>query len=107
MKLVELTLVPDKEDMEKMQEMAEKLFPHFNKANIHDDWHQASKSNVRNKILWIDKDDGSMQVNWFEFLIRWILPRVDKPMNTTWRCLIMDCKNPIEIVYEEFKRKGL
>lgn len=98
-------LIPEKNDMEKLCEMGRKLYPHFSQVYFRNRYLEAKKDNIHSYFIQCEKDDGALQIDWFEFLVRWIIPKVDKPMNTGWRALVTECKNPVEIVWEEFLRR--
>lgn len=96
-------LFPDDKDLEKIIEMAKKLYPEIQKG------YEKSKFffNKLSYNVYIIEDSGQNIVHWYEFLIRWIIPKIDIPYSSHWKSMVIDCKDPIQPVYDEFKRRKL
>lgn len=97
-------LIPDVYDIKKLMDMGEKLYPEYQDKNKGNTWSFLDSHNCHARIC-IYKDDGTIYVHWYEFLIRWIIPKIDIPYSSHWRSMVIDCKDPIQPVYDEFKRR--
>lgn len=99
-------LYPEPQEILSLIEMGKKLYPEYQDTNGGNTWGFLDSHRYCATIC-IYKDDGTIYVNWYEFLIRWIIPKIDIPFNSQWRAFVIDSKDPIGPVYEEFKRRKL
>jgi hypothetical protein len=97
-------LIPEDNDLKKLVEMGKILYPSIQKGYNKD---KIFFSRIEPQNVYVVEDDGQHIIPWYEFLIRWIIPKIDIPFSSQWRAFVIDSKDPITPVYERFKREKL